>query len=225
MSIVGVIPAAGRATRLQPLPCSKEMLPVGGRPVMDCVVARVRAVPGARIRVVTRADKEDVAAHARRLGAEVVLGEPATLAASVALGARGLSLEDVVLVGLPDTIWEPGDGFPLLLDALGPESDVVLGVFESDEPERSDVVVLGDDDRVLAVDVKPEVPRSSLVWGCAAARNRALAGIELHEDVGQHFDALARAGRVHAVRFPGRLVDVGTPAALRRALAGAEAGA
>jgi glucose-1-phosphate thymidylyltransferase len=177
------------------------------------------------VRVVTRAEKADVVEHARELGAEVVLGQPATLAASVALGARGLGDDDVVLLGLPDTIWGPADGFALLLDALGPRSDVVLGVFESDEPERSDVVVLGEDDRMLAVDVKPESPRASLVWGCAAARARALAGLEHHRDVGEHFDRLARAGRVEALRFPGRLVDVGTPAALRRALAGEKAGA
>ena len=29
MDIVGIIPAAGTATRLSPLPCSKEILPVG----------------------------------------------------------------------------------------------------------------------------------------------------------------------------------------------------
>jgi glucose-1-phosphate thymidylyltransferase len=222
---VGVIPAAGHATRLQPLPCSKEMLPIGGRPVIDYVVERVRAVPGARVRVVTRPDKADVVAHAEWLGAEIVLGEPPTLAASVALGARGLTADDVALIGLPDTIWEPVDGFASLLGALDPAIDVVVGVFESDEPERSDVVVLGDDDRVIAVDVKPERPRSRLVWGCAATRAPALAGLERHGDVGEHFDVLAHAGRVRAVRFPGRLVDVGTPAALRQVLAAAEASA
>ncbi len=36
--IVGVIPAAGRATRLQPLSSSKEVQPIGGRPVMDYLI-------------------------------------------------------------------------------------------------------------------------------------------------------------------------------------------
>ncbi|MGH8730039.1 MAG: hypothetical protein ACREV9_18180, partial [Burkholderiales bacterium] len=38
-NVIGVIPAAGRALRLQPLPCSKELFPVGmedGRPKVVC---------------------------------------------------------------------------------------------------------------------------------------------------------------------------------------------
>ena len=29
LKLIGLVPAAGRATRIQPLPCSKELLPVG----------------------------------------------------------------------------------------------------------------------------------------------------------------------------------------------------
>jgi len=42
MDIVGVIPAAGHAIRLQPLSGSKELLEIGGRPVMDYLVERMR---------------------------------------------------------------------------------------------------------------------------------------------------------------------------------------
>ena len=38
MAIVGVIPAAGHATRLQPLSGSKEVLAVDGKPVIDYLV-------------------------------------------------------------------------------------------------------------------------------------------------------------------------------------------
>jgi glucose-1-phosphate thymidylyltransferase len=214
---VGVIPAAGLARRLQPLPCSKEVYPVGGRPVMDYVVERLRAADCRELRIVTRPDKADVIEHAQELGAEVVLGEPPTLAASVALGLQGLADSDVVLVGLPDTLWEPIDGYVQLLQHLGEGADAVLGVFESDEPERSDVVVLDEQGAVRRVHVKEADPPGNLVWGCFASRVAALAGLERCPTPGHYFAGLAVAGTVRAVSFPGRMIDIGTPEALAAA--------
>ena len=58
--IVGVIPAAGRATRLQPLSLSKEVQPISGRPVMDYLLKRLQRGGCAELRVVTRPEKLDV---------------------------------------------------------------------------------------------------------------------------------------------------------------------
>jgi glucose-1-phosphate thymidylyltransferase len=216
MAPVGVIPAAGLAQRLQPLACSKEVYPVGGRPVMDYVVERLRAAECRELRVITRPDKADVIEHAQALGAEVVRGTPATLAASIALGLRGLADSDVVLVGLPDTLWEPIDGYVQLIEHLS-EADAVLGVFESDEPERSDVVVLDEGGAVRRVHVKEADPPGNLVWGCFAARVAALAGLERSPSPGHYFAGLTVAGTIRAVRFPGRMVDIGTPESLAAA--------
>jgi glucose-1-phosphate thymidylyltransferase len=213
MAPVGLVPAAGRAERLQPLPCSKEVYPVGGRPVMDYLVDRLRAAECRELRVVTRPDKTDVIEHAGELGAEIVLGEPATLAASIALGLRGLDESDVVLLGLPDTLWEPIDGFVRLLSQLGDRSDVVLGLFESDEPERSDVVVLDERGLVRRVHVKEADAPGNLVWGCFAARVGALAGLERSPSPGHFFEERT----VGAVVLPGRMLDIGTPEALATA--------
>ena len=221
MRPVGVIPAAGSARRLQPLSCSKEVYPVGGRPVMDYLVERMLAAGCAELRVVTRPDKLDVVAHARELGASVVEGEPASLAESLALGLQDLDDADVVLLGLPDTIWEPIDGFVRLLDQLGDGAHAVLGVFESDEPERSDVVVLDDSGLVRSIHVKEARPPGRLVWGCAAAEVAALTALGDYWEPGHHFAALAAAGHLRAVRFPGTMIDIGTPAALAAAEAGA----
>lgn len=210
---VGLIPAAGRAERLQPLPCSKEVYPVGDRPVMDFVVDRLRAADCRQLRVITRPDKEDVIAHAHDLGAEVVTGTPPTLSASLALGLQGLAASDIVLVGLPDTLWEPIDGFVQLLARLDGGPDIVLGVFESDEPERSDVVVLDERGFVQRVHVKEPDPPGNLVWGCFAARVGALASLERSPSPGHFFD-----GRdVAAVVLSGRMLDIGTPEALAAA--------
>jgi glucose-1-phosphate thymidylyltransferase len=216
MSAIGVIPAAGEARRLQPLTGSKELVMVGGRPVLEFLVERMQAADTADIVVVTTPDKRDVAAHARTLGLRVVQGSPATVSASLALGLAGADDAEIVLLGFPDTVWEPVDGFTRLLGALAPGADAVLGVFESEEPERSDVVTL-DGELVLSVDVKPFQPRSNLIWGCAVARKTALAGLERHDEPGRLFDELAGKGRVRAVPFPGQMIDIGTPEALARA--------
>jgi NDP-sugar pyrophosphorylase family protein len=208
-----VIPAAGGATRLQPLEGSKELLEVGGRPVFDYVVERMRAGGADEIRVVTRPDKADVAAHAAELGLSIVAAEPPTAAASVAAALDGVEGDDTVLIGFPDSIWQPVDGFARLLQEPG---ELVLAVFPSPEPERSDVVELQGDE-VRAVHVKVPEPPGNLIWGAASARRAALEHLEESAEIGHHFDRLARAGRTRSVVFPGEFLDIGTRNALARA--------
>ena len=217
MPVVGVLPAAGRAARLQPLAGSKELLELAGRPVLEYAVERLRAGGADEIRVVTRPDKNDVGAHAHALGLTVVEAEPETLAESIATGTEGLRPDDVVLIDLPDSVWEPVDGFALLVEALKPQAVAVLGVFPSTEPERGDVVEVDRDGAVRGVSVKPADPAGNLVWGAVAARASALDGLREHVEPGELFDALARGGRVRAVRFPGEFLDIGTKEALARA--------
>ena len=42
--IVGIIPAAGKATRVSPLPCSKEIFPIGFSNMEDAQVIRPKPV-------------------------------------------------------------------------------------------------------------------------------------------------------------------------------------
>lgn len=209
--IVGVVPAAGRATRLQPLEGSKELCPVRGRPVMDHLVERMRLGGCSQLRVVARPEKLDVIAHAGELGAVVIQGRPRSVAASLLLGAAELDPGDVVLFGFPDTLWDPPEGFARLVSELGVRYDIVLGVFDSREPQRSDVVVLGEDGAVRSIQVKPARPDSTLVWGCLATTVAALDGLEAYDEPGRFLDEGASGGRIGAVRFDSELVDIGTP--------------
>jgi glucose-1-phosphate thymidylyltransferase len=214
MRVVGVLPAAGRAARLQPLAGSKELLELAGRPVLEYAVERLRAGGADEIRVVTRPDKDDVRAHALALRLDVVEAQPESLAASIAAGVEGLGPDDAVLIDLPDSVWESVDGFTKLVEAMEPGTDLVLAVFRSAEPERGDVVEVDADGAVHRVSVKPAEPAGDLVWGAAAARASALGALRRHADPGQLFDELARGGRVRAVRFPGEFIDIGTKEAL-----------
>jgi glucose-1-phosphate thymidylyltransferase len=219
VSIVGVVPAAGQATRLQPLETSKELLDVGGRPVIDYLLERMRAGGPDELRVVTRPDKADVIDHGRDAGATVILGMPASAAESFSLGIAGLAPGDVVLLGFPDTIWEPVDGYAHLVDQLG-DDDAALGLFRTRDLSRSDVVALSGE-RVTEIAVKPETPPSDLIWGCAAVRRSALDGLAQHTEAGTLLDELAKAGRVRGVYLSDSWVDIGTPESLARARASA----
>jgi len=209
--IIGVVPAAGHAERLRGLiEGSKELVPVHGRPVIDHLLEHLDLAD--QVRVVVRPSKQDLIEHLRP-HVTVIEGEPRTVSESIALGLQGLADDDVVLVGFPDTLFGPPDVFTRLAGALQEPHEVVLGAFTFAEPSRSDVLEL-DGAAVTRVHVRPHEPTSDVVWGCFAARRRALAAIDRHDEPGLLLDDLARAGRVSAVRFDGELVDVGTPETL-----------
>jgi glucose-1-phosphate thymidylyltransferase len=219
MALVGVIPAAGYATRLQPLPCSKEMLQIRGRPVMDYVVERMRHTD-CELRVVTRPEKEDVIAHAKELGATIVLGYPTTTSESFAAGMEDLAPEDIVLIGWPDTLWEPEDGYVQLIEAVEEGHEIALGLFETPDLERSDVLSFDESGRITGIHIKPADPPSTWIWGCAAARLRALAGLERKEWPGAFFNSLCQKGvELYALRLSDVWLDIGTREALERAVA------
>jgi glucose-1-phosphate thymidylyltransferase len=216
VTVLGVVPAAGLATRLQPLPCSKELLEVGGRAVVDLFVERLRAGGAEEIRVVTRPEKHDLIGHALVQGAVIALGEPENVSESVTLGLAGAGLDEIALVGFPDTLWEPVDGFARLVPLVEDGADVALGLFRADEPERFDVVVLDGEGRVLDIETKVAEPSSNLIWGCFAARVGALAGLEDAAEPSVHFLRLAREGRVASAFLSDGFVDIGTREAMAR---------
>lgn len=209
-AVVGVIPAAGYATRLRLQSGSKEVLTVRGRPLMDHLVERMRRGGATRLRVVTRPAKEDVVEHARRIGAEVVLGEPPTVGRSLAAGITGLAEDDLVLFGFPDTIWSPVDGFARIRALVEAGARLALGVFESPHPERADVAVLDHAHRVVDLVVKSPDPPSNLVYAAIVARVDALDGVDMYEEPGGFLAAHAHVAPLPAARL-GRVIDLGTP--------------
>jgi NDP-sugar pyrophosphorylase family protein len=211
--IIGVVPAAGFATRLQPRVGSKEVLSVAGRPVMDYLLDRMVRAGCGEVRVVTRPEKADVIAHAEQQNLTVVLAHPANVSQSLLAGLDGMHADDLVLIGFPDTIWEPRDGFAKLLDALG-GFEVALGLFRGTDPQRSDVVEFAETGLVTSVEVKPVAPKSDWIWGMAAARRGALDALLIHPEPGAAFDSMCSKHQVVGVPMSGPFVDLGTPQAL-----------
>lgn len=190
---------------------------IGGRPLLDHLVAQLRRACCDEIVVVTRVEKRDVVDLAQAAGARVVLGRPATAAASLALGAAEFEREQLVLFGFPDTLWKPDDGFRQLLAEWHSDLDAVLGLFRTPDLQRSDVVVVGTDGYVRSVVAKPAVPASNLIWGCGVATAGFISGFARYDEPAEVLDQAARAGRVRGVYLSDSWLDVGTPEALHMA--------
>jgi NDP-sugar pyrophosphorylase family protein len=190
---------------------------------MDYLIERMRAGGAEEVRVVTRPEKPDVAARAGELEARTIEARTQTVTESIAAGLDGLAPDVVVLLGFPDTVWEPVDGFRRLVEQVAAGFEVALGLFRTAELRRSDVVRLDRDGRVVGIAVKPVEPPSEWIWGCAAARRSALEGLTREAEPGRQFDSLARRGLVAGVELSDRWLDIGTREALKRLDSNADA--
>jgi glucose-1-phosphate thymidylyltransferase len=186
MTMWGIVPAAGRGSRIQPLAFSKELLPVGSRvdgtterpcAVSEYLVERMIAGGADKICFVIGPGKSDIlgyygAGYGAASAVYVVQPVPAGLCDAI-FRAATLVGDEPVLVGLPDTIWFPRDGFTAL-----PDDRLSFLLFPVDHPEFFDAVLLGDGNRVERIEVKrPGVP-SRWIWGAVKMPGRVFH--ELH---------------------------------------------
>jgi len=185
--LVGVLPAAGHATRLGPLPFSKELFPIGWtaghqqpgarlQPVCVGLLDRMRDAGVERVFIVLRAGKWDIPAYLGD-GADIGL-QLAYLLARLPCGAPctvdqayPFVYDATVVFGFPDVIFDPADAFSRQLAQLhAGAADVVLGLFPTDRPHTTDMVDHDAAGRVLRVEVKPTAGRQRLAWATAVWR-------------------------------------------------------
>lgn len=173
---VGLIPAAGRATRLAPLPCSKELLPIGlqrdpadglvrPKPVSMFLIEQMRRAGADRLCIVLRSGKWDIADYfgdGSRLGLPIayfLTGVPWGPAFTAAQALPFIA-EDHVLFGFPDILLDPPDILAQAAERLlHTDADIVLGLC----PMRgagapSDVVGRDAAGRVLRLEPKEQAP-------------------------------------------------------------------
>lgn len=232
----GIIPAAGAGTRIQPLAFSKELLPVGSR--LDDGIERPRAVSehlvermlrggASRLCFVISREKSDILGYyGGEIGgatlAYVVQPQPAGLCDAIFRALPLIAPADTVLVGLPDTIWFPSDGFAAL-----PDDELSFLLFPVDHPEFFDAVVIDSSARVQEIQVKQREARSRWIWGGFKMPGQILHALhELwcepdrgDEYIGTLINAwLARGGAARGVCAGEAYVDVGTLHGYREAL-------
>ncbi len=179
--LIGLIPAAGKASRLGHLPCSKEIYPVGFGPAKADGTAEVRVsttgllesmhLAGVeRAFIILRHGKWDIPAYyGDGAGLEMNLaylmmrkpyGAPYTLDQ-----AYPFIQNATIVFGFPDILFQPKDAFIQLLarqSATG--APIVLGAFKADNPAKVDMLVTDDQKRVVDIVIKPDQTRLTHTW-------------------------------------------------------------
>jgi dTDP-glucose pyrophosphorylase len=232
----GIIPAAGAGTRIQPLAFSKELLPVGSRiengverprAVSEYLVERMLHGGATKLCFVVSPGKADILAYygGAYCSAHVcytVQPQPAGLCDAIFRALPMIAPEERVLVGLPDTVWFPSDGFTRL-----PDEGLSFLLFPVDRPQYFDAVVTDAHHRVQEIQVKRPAPATHWVWGAFKLTGAILR--ELHtlweardradEYIGTLVNAwLAGGGTARGVRAGDTYVDVGTLNGYREAI-------
>jgi dTDP-glucose pyrophosphorylase len=232
----GIIPAAGRGSRIQPLAFSKELLPVGSRrdgasdrplAISEYLVDRMLLAGVDKLCFVISPGKSDILEY---YGGRVnttqicyaVQDSPRGLCDSLFRALPFIADDERVCVGLPDTLWFPREGFLSLADApLG------FLLFPVANPALFDAVVTDQAGDVLEIEVKVPAPKSHWVWGAFATTGKIMRDLFAlwqqpgrgDEYLGTLVNAyLAAGGHARGFRTGRAYVDVGTLHGFREAL-------
>ena len=225
--------AAGYATRLRPLTeaVAKPLLPVGGRPMVDWILDRIREVPEiGDVQVVTNAVY--AAAFAEWASQhDVTVHDDGTSTNDDRLGAIGDmlfaiergGLEDDLLVIAADNLFDFS-----LADYIAfwrGKGGSALAVHKLADPELASlygVVELDGDDRVVGFEEKPDRPKSDVIATATYLFSRAhVALLRRYLDEGNPPDPPGRflvwlyeREPVYGFRFTESWLDIGDPSQL-----------
>ncbi len=236
--MIGIIPAAGAGQRIQPLGCSKELLPVGSRvihgverpkAVSEYLVERMIAAGATQICMVISAEKSDIVRYyaERDYNAEifyVVQQKPQGLCDALFRATPFAGHHDRVLIGLPDTIWFPENAYRLPLERE--DADVNLVLFPVADPSVFDAVVCDAQDYVVKVEVKQTDAHSRWIWGAITTSGSAFHALRslwesrhrCDEYLGSLLNAYIAAGNlVRGYHVGESYMDVGTFEGYRQA--------
>lgn len=224
--ILGVLPLAGSGVRLGadfhkslmpfPIPNTLEL-----KPIVDFSIQRLRLVAEDIVAVVSAesqhpfpADKFDV----------IPLHKPSQgeASSSISFAAEYAISKDYshLAISLPDTYWEPLNGFVLLKDYLlqntNRDLDGALGLFLGDVT-MLDQVVVGLEDAVVDITTRGNqyaAVETGWGWGCfILSAEKALL---FNDDSSWALNILK--AKVAGVKLQGRYLDIGSPSRYINAL-------
>jgi glucose-1-phosphate thymidylyltransferase len=183
LEVIGLLPAGGQATRISPLPCSKELYPIGFRyledgslrPKVVChyLLEKMRLAGIRKAYFVLRSGKWDIPAYFGdgtfldiNLGYLIMrlpFGVPYTLDQAYPFVKNA-----VIALGFPDILFQPEDTFKQLLTRLtGSDADVVIGVWPFEHCHKGGMVEFDFEGRVRQVVEKPTQSNAHYSW-CTA---------------------------------------------------------
>lgn len=232
----GIVPAAGLGTRIQPLAFSKELLPVGTRhdgqterprAVCEYLLDRFLIAGVTRVCFVISPAKSDIMNY---FGGQIgdaaicyaIQPNPSGLCDALFTALPFVGPEDEVLIGLPDTIWFPAEGFEFL-----PDGGFSFLLFPVKQPELFDAVVTDSSGAVEEIQVKQADATSNWVWGAFKLTGQIFADLHqlwlARDRKDQYIGTLVNAylvdgGSAVGVKRGESYVDVGTLHGYREAV-------
>lgn len=247
LEVIGLLPAGGQATRISPLPGSKEVYPIGFRAIEDgslrpkvvChyLLEKMRLAGIRKAYIILREGKWDVPAylgdgamldmHLAYLMLGLPFGVPYTLDQAYPFAQNAL-----VALGFPDVLFQPEDAFVhVLARQAATQADVVLGLFPSDHPHTADMVEFDDKGRVQQIIIKPAQTDLRYTWMIAVwtpvfteFMHHYLASVDATNQpelfIGDVIQtAIGQGMAVQSVLFPnGQCLDIGLPENLIKAV-------
>lgn len=248
MDLIGLIPAAGLATRLPNLPCSKEIYPIGTytkfvegqtieypKPIILYLIERLKAAGVQKTFIITNKQKSDILTF---LGdgnfinmqfSYLVQEENNGMPNALNL-AFSWSKDSIFLFGMPDTIFFPENAFAALLDKfLETQADLTLGLFPTDKPSKFGMVKFDEQENLIRTIDKPQVTNLKYMWGIACWSNifRTFMNTYIQDNprkdelvLGTVIQAAHDSGlHVNVLPFTGgEYFDIGTPEDLQRTI-------
>ena len=178
--LVGLIPAGGSAARIAPLPCSKEIFPIGLKTISDTgtrskavceyLLEKMKIAGVDNVFIVIRKDKPDIPGYLGD-GSEFGLnlaylimrnpnGAPFTLNQ-----AYHFIKDDNIAFGFADIIFQPDDAYNRLIHhQIKSDAEIILGVFPATNPSIMDMVDLDKSGRVRSIEIKPHKTNLQYTW-------------------------------------------------------------
>jgi glucose-1-phosphate thymidylyltransferase len=178
---VGLIPAGGKAERISPLPCSKEIFPVGFgnigqnnqlRPKVAAhyLLEKMRLAGAEKAYIVLSKGKWDIPAYFGSgsmvnmalgyLMTEHPYGVPFTIDS-----VFPFLKNKHVLFGFPDILFQPSDVYSRLIERMHTSrADIVLGLFLAENPQKMDMVELNTDGTINDIQIKPLQTNLKWTW-------------------------------------------------------------
>jgi len=225
-SVIGVIPAAGKGTRIWSLPGSKELFPIGiGTVVKDDkphqypkvisqhLIESMRQANVETIYVIISDGKWDIPSyfgngkkldvHIAYLVVDQLFGMPYSINQ-----AFHWTKSSTVVFGMPDTIFRPRNSLRQLLDQLHEtDADLILGLYPTNQHSRFGMVQIDEENNVIACIDKPQETELEYLWGnaCWSPKfseflNKQLIQYELDQEIeivlGDYFQQAVEEGLI-----------------------------
>lgn len=240
--VVGIIPAAGYARRISPLPCSKEIYPIMNPDGTTSVAASYllesfRKADIQQAYTIIRKEKWDIPAYfkeGRSVGlnlAYIVCGATEGLPQTINK-AYSFIKDKRVAFGFPDILLQPSNIFTsLLYEQENTDADLVLGLFEATDPQKMDMVEFNSEEELKDIIIKPDKTNLTQTWIVAVwtpvfsrflnecVRDRLSVKSRNKEEI--HIGDVFRKAIQHGIqtsykKFKNPYLDIGTPEALKK---------